>query len=112
MPFQKIRRKVDKKYLEFVKGLPCIVSMMESEGRMNTEHSLSEYHHVNKRGYSTMAGKCDDLRCVPLTNKFHREIHLIGRESFERKYNIDLEYVIKHLNRIWSDMNATRMDNV
>lgn len=55
---------------------PSVVS-----GRMPCENA-----HVRSRG---AGGTYRDI--VPLTRDEHRELHTIGRDSFEAKYDVDLE---------------------
>jgi len=45
----------------------------------------SEPHHVKSRG---AGGKWTDL--VPLSFVAHNLVHAMGRESFEREFNVDL----------------------
>lgn len=101
----KHKRIINKEYIRFIKQLPCIICLMESGGKGNWEHNQSDPHHVNPKGYSSMGGKTDDTRTIPLCNRHHRIYHDIGRESFSTRYNIDFEYIISDLNRIWRELN-------
>ena len=84
---KKPQREVDKKYLEYIKTLPCI---------MSGEHRCAGDvvpHHTKTRG----SGGSDYL-AVPMCCAIHAEVHTIGKRSFERKYNIDFrDYITKSL---------------
>lgn len=45
-------------------------------------------HHIKGRGYGGSV-KCSDLYCIPLRHDKHMELHNIGWQAFEQKYNID-----------------------
>lgn len=62
---------------EAVSKLPCMICS-------NPEGPA---HHVTTVG----AGGKDKENLVPLCPKHHNEVHTIGTQSFEDKYNVDLE---------------------
>lgn len=101
----KQKRIIDKEYISFIRQLPCIICLMESEGKGNWENNISDPHHVNPKGHSTMGGKTDDTRTIPLCHEHHLIYHALERERFCSKYNIDLEYAISEFNRIWRELN-------
>jgi hypothetical protein len=75
------------KYTNWVITLPCCVS-----GDYASEHMGVDPHHA--KGYSwitesAMAKKGSDLTCMPLRHDLHQELHQIGWESFEKKYNVN-----------------------
>ncbi|OPY03520.1 MAG: hypothetical protein A4E60_00185 [Syntrophorhabdus sp. PtaB.Bin047] len=72
------------KYLAFIRRQPCVVS----------GSSPSVPHHTSKAG---MALKGSDYLTVPLTPELHSELHTIGQESFQRKYNVDFSVCITRL---------------
>jgi hypothetical protein len=47
----------------------------------------NDAHHLWGTG---KAGKNNDLMSVSMTRILHSEIHSIGHQTFEKKYNIDL----------------------
>ncbi len=76
----------DWRYLAAIRTLPSIVSGL----------TPCEACHTGSDG--GMGIKASDLSCVPLTWFEHREYHRIGKEAFERKYNLDLAAVVRFLN--------------
>lgn len=71
-------------YTDFVRTLPCTVT-----GYIGEE---TDPHHIKGYAYLTNAGgskKGTDLLCIPLRNKYHRELHDNGWQTFEKKYNIN-----------------------
>lgn len=70
----------NKKYLQFIRKKPSIVS---GQTECVAHHVLP--HHSN------------DLYTVPLTWSEHSEIHFIGHESFEKKYNINIDQEVMRL---------------
>lgn len=85
----------DEKYKAWIRRLPCLLCGGESEP-----------HHIPQEGHGVMARKTDDLRAIPLCHSHHMQYHRYGRESFQNYYNLDYEYVIQELNRIWSERQA------
>lgn len=72
-------RTKDKKYLLFVKKLPCMLISHDCLGEVS-------YHHTTTQG----AGGSDYLT-VPLCGYHHDECHRIGRDTFQKKHNIDFK---------------------
>lgn len=71
------------KYTDWVRTLPCAVT-----GTISMQNV--DPHHI--KGYNWLTGggkgfKGKDLLCMPLRNDLHRELHDIGWESWEEKYN-------------------------
>ena len=81
----------DSSYKEWIKGLACVISCKPDP----------DPHHVNERGYGVMGGKADDLRLIPLSHEYHVELHNIGRDTFEKKYNLSYEQIINDLNNAY-----------
>ena len=48
-----------------------------------------------------MRQKSSDYSCIPLTPEEHRELHRIGREDFERKYEISIARYVRSLQHAW-----------
>lgn len=63
-------------YADLIRQMPCVVC-----GRFDCEP-----HHVKSRG----AGG-DKSSLVPLDRRCHIMFHAMGKESFERRFMIDLE---------------------
>lgn len=80
LAFPKPVRMEDDDYRRFIRRQPCIIS-----------NTAAEPHHVIPPGGGKLGSKVSDYRTVPLSPKLHREYHRYGRESFERKYNVDLD---------------------
>ncbi len=100
---QKEKRIIDEKYLGWIRTLPCVVCLVQNP-HMDTSNSTSEPHHVNKVGHGTMGGKTDDSRAIPICHDHHNEYHDKGRISFCSRYDLDLEYTITELNRIYDEI--------
>lgn len=71
---------ISKKYLAFIRTLPCSVCGEQSEP-----------HHVHAGG---MGMKCNDTRTVPLCRKCHQEHDNKGSETFQRAHNIDFKDIM------------------
>jgi hypothetical protein len=91
-PQPKRKRVVDKPYIKWIRSLDC--SACKST-------QLSDPHHINPKGYSSMSGKCDDDRAIPLCRRCHCEYHSQGRDTFEARYAMDYEVLIEALNTVW-----------
>ena len=91
----KPKRYENKEYREHIKAQPCCVTGMiivnETTGKVE-----SDPHHTTSRG----AGG-SDLSCVPLLHKLHQESHLIGQETFQKKYDINFNEVRLKLLEKW-----------
>ena len=73
-----------KKYLDFVKTLPSIVP---GSGDVTP-------HHVRMHSNAGTGTKPSDYWTVPLADSLHKELDQIGRETFYKKYNIDIKMEI------------------
>ncbi len=83
----------NRKYLAWIRTLPCIIT-----GRMPTVP-----HHQDKRHFKAMGMKCSDMRAVPLCLESHTEYHdRLGWKLYE-KNRINIERVIRNLNRQWEN---------
>ncbi len=82
---------MSKKYLDYVRSLPCCVSGYIGEEVVP--------HHII--GANWLTGKCmskkgSDLTVIPIRQSLHQELHDKGWVTFERKYNIcQVEMVVK-----------------
>lgn len=91
MNLQKQKPVRSKKYLDWIKVLPCIICFKPN----------AEPHHIPKDGNSGKGTKTDDIRAIPLCHIHHVEYHNNGKQSFAQKYNLNYEYIIERLNKIW-----------
>jgi hypothetical protein len=85
----------DKKYISWLKTLPCLLCGKESEP-----------HHVNVKGFGGKGIKTADQRSIPVCHEHHMEIHNNGRDSFATKYNLDYENIIQRLRKVYNESNG------
>ncbi len=78
-----------KNYLKHVRAYPCIVC-----GCIHTQA-----HHVK-----TVGSGGSDTFAVPLCVFCHREIHVIGRDTFQKKYNINIYQELFMVARSWIEV--------
>lgn len=88
----------NKKYLEWIRRLPCLLC-----------RGASDAHHIPPDGLSSISLKTSDLRTIPLCLKHHTEYHTCGKDTFAEDYNLDYEWIISELNRIWEELNELRI---
>ena len=74
----KPKKIMSRKYLEFVKSLPCLVC----------RGSPAEPHHLKARGWGS--AKRVDFFAVPLDREHHTELEQIGMQKFCEKYQVEL----------------------
>lgn len=72
--FPKPKRISSKRYLEFIRSLPCV-----NCGRP------AEAHHAETGG---MGIKANDTRTISLCHPCHQMAHSMGIETFQREHNI------------------------
>ncbi len=72
--FPKPIRLKDKDYVAWVRSRPCLV-----------DYVVAHAHHTISIG----AGG-SDYRTVPLCHMHHRELHRVGRSTFETRHRLDL----------------------
>jgi len=78
----KPKRQVDKRYLEYIKTLPCLCKSSECLGDIAP-------HHTSTKG----AGGSDYLT-VPLCGKHHNEAHWMGIKTFQRLHSLGFQSTI------------------
>lgn len=88
--FPKINPARDKKYRAWVRTKPCILH--------SAYYNPVVAHHISAGGMGT---KCSDYETVPLCHSHHLEIHDHGKDTFERKYSIDLKEEAERLKEEW-----------
>jgi hypothetical protein len=87
----KIKTIRDKKYMEWIKTLPCIICQ---------RNTPSDPHHTKTGGKGI---KACDYTCVPLCHKHHVEIHTVGTRTFQRIYDVDFDTVCERLVGIYKN---------
>ena len=87
---QKPSRYVNEAYREFIKKQPCCIT-----GKINVDP-----HHTKSVGSGG-----SDLTLVPLTHELHQECHYIGQATFQRKYNVNFEFIRLTLLEEWIEGN-------
>lgn len=83
-------------YINWIRTLPCIVCTM-AVGYIPSMEFRSDPHHIPLKGHGGMGIKTDDNRTIPLCRFHHELYHQMGRESFEDRFCLDYEYIIKRL---------------
>lgn len=76
MEHPKIKRETDKAYRKYIEKQPCMVGI-DCLGDVIS-------HHIE-----TVGSGGSDYSCINLCMKHHNEIHAMGKDTFQRKYNID-----------------------
>ena len=84
MIYKKTIREINTDYLEYIRSLPCLIC---------NKQPPSHPHHTKTRGSGG-----SDLTTIPLCFKHHREVHIIGKKTFQKKYDIVFNEVIRGLN--------------
>ena len=96
--FPKPKTERDKAYRHWVASLECVVC------RSNLPCAA---HHVPEKGKGSKGAKVSDYRCLPLCHPsvgregHHMEYHRVGRETFARTHDLDLEVLIMAYNRVY-----------
>jgi hypothetical protein len=69
-------------YIDFIRDKACCVS----------GDSIADPHHLHAVGMGQNRKKpsAKHFTCVPLSREMHTELHKIGTQAFEKKYNISL----------------------
>lgn len=82
----------DLKYIDWIKSLPCIIC----------QFTFSDPHHTETGGKGT---KASDYTCIPLCSAHHLEVHTTGKQTFQKKHNINFKEVCERLQTIWKKKN-------
>jgi hypothetical protein len=72
-----------RKYLDWVKSLPSVISGMPAD----------DPHHLIGHGYGVMGSKVSDLWTFPLTRGEHSELHNIGWKEWEEIHGSQWKFV-------------------
>ena len=78
---------------DFVKSLPCLVKNENCYGR-------TDAHHVKTRG----SGGKEKNNLVPLCRAHHIYIHSCGKNTFSKRFNIDLEEIAKLIQNKYNNL--------
>lgn len=81
----------NRKYLEFIRKQPCILT-----GRDFTETDVVA-HHIRLGAGAGVGQKPSDYRTIPLTAEKHVELHNTGEKMWFLCHNIDYETEMKRL---------------
>jgi hypothetical protein len=86
LAFPKPVRMEDPEYQRFIRRQPCV-----------NDGTAAEAAHIIPAGHGKTGSKVSDYRLVPLCARCHRvgarSLHYLGRERFEKYWNIDLDLV-------------------
>ncbi|MGZ3773011.1 MAG: DUF968 domain-containing protein [Pseudobdellovibrionaceae bacterium] len=85
---KQIHREIDSDYIEWIKTLPCVISGV---------FGVDAHHSVRR----SQGGS--DRTCVPLSHDLHMELHTVGIDTFENKYDIDFKLIVQTLNRLFEE---------
>jgi hypothetical protein len=77
---------VNRSHLDWIRGQDCCVPGC----KVRTIHA----HHIRTSANSGTALTPPDQWAVPLCFFHHRRLHYVGRETFERVYQVDLNAVM------------------
>ena len=83
--FFKVKIYRSPKFLKFVRTLRCWIDKREGED--------VDPCHLTTGGVGL---KGDDRIVCPLRNKYHQELHQIGRTAFEEKYDVNLDDGVRY----------------
>ena len=86
-PIPKNKPYRDKKYTDWVKSQPSVISGQPAD----------DAHHLIGHCTGGMGTKVSDLWTLPLTRQEHQEIHQIGHKSWEHKYGSQWKFVAQTL---------------
>jgi hypothetical protein len=103
-PRFKVSGKPDKELRAWIHKRPCAVpGCMDAllQGMFWPQYR-SDVAHVRSRG----AGGLDHRNVVPLCHTHHCEQHAVGRRTFERRHNIDLEVLAGVYDMRWQAHRA------
>ena len=88
-PQPKPQRENDKKYLAYIRTLPCLIGGCTGKAVPHHESGLSDD--------PSMAMKCSDYLAVPMCLYHHDKRHTIGFKTFWKIYRIDPRVVVDRL---------------
>lgn len=75
--------------VEWIKSQPCAVSGVRGD-----------IENVHTRGGGA-GRKADAAFVIPLSRELHRQLHRLGKASFEAKWNVDLDAIAARVEADW-----------
>lgn len=84
----------NKKYIDWVKAQPCIVTRLPAD----------DPHHIIGHGFGGMGTKAPDWAVIPLTRERHNAIHH-DVEAFEYLYGNQLELLMRFWRENWDEIH-------
>jgi hypothetical protein len=75
-------------FKDWIKTKKCILQILNANKDC---YGLIDPHHIKSRG----SGGKDDSNILPLCRRHHSEIEQIGKKTFSKKYNLDLDFYCK-----------------
>jgi hypothetical protein len=80
--------------VQWTKAQPCVVTGLTGD---------VEVVHVRNGG---MGLKAEARWTVPMRSAYHRQLHQIGKASFEEVYGVNLDALAKHTQAAWEQYEA------
>ena len=93
---QKIKPYRNKKYIDWVKSLPCCITGMPAD----------DAHHLIGYGLGGMGTTASDCFTIPLTRYMHTQLHLDSR-AWEDIHGSQVDYCIETLHRAMEEKIIT-----
>jgi hypothetical protein len=81
------------RYRGWIRSLPSAVS---GEAGCDACHT-GRFHGMGQ--------KASDYTCIPLTREEHLEYHARGRQEFEARHDLDIQVLVRRLNRCWANQH-------
>jgi len=98
MEAQKVKIPRSEEYLNWIRAKKCIVCF----------GSPSHAHHTETGGTGL---KGSDYSAVPLCRLHHREVHDMGKVTFQEEYEIDFPLEVRYLNEEWEKLKKEEDDD-
>lgn len=79
-----------KKRVQWIASLPCVAAPL-CWGKIDNAHTAS----------GGTGRKADAETIVPLCTRHHNQLHMMGRLSFEKRFDVDLAYEAETIAARW-----------
>jgi len=99
-PTPKCRPKKSRKYLDFVRELPCVVTGAREVEAAHLSYAMPKYGHYG-RGKGS---KAPDRWALPLSSAEHRRQHSMNEEAYWRSVGINPHVLALTIFGLWSDI--------
>lgn len=76
--YPKDKREVDKAYRKYIEGQSCMIGF-DCLGDVISHHT------------ETVGSGGSDYSCINLCMKHHNEVHAIGKDTFQERFNLDFD---------------------